>query len=315
MLGALRRRENNDTHPIRNQPCLPALDDYKTNSHSYIGVALITFTAAISRSNSAVERDVLRCGENPMTEPVTRRRFIAIGALATSGMSFIGLADAAPKTYRGAMPVTPATPPNPVPNTGAVSEASYLFLSNEEKVFVEAAVARLIPADALGPGALEAGCALFIDRQLAGAYGRADHWYMQGPWPEGNEQQGLQSRMSPAATYRAGIRAVNNYCRAHFTGKAFNELAPNEQDQLLAALEKGEPELQGVKAKSFFAMLLQNTIEGFFADPLYGGNRDMVGWKLIGFPGARYDHRNVVDKHGEPYILPPVSIMGRKEWS
>lgn len=247
-----------------------------------------------------------------MTEPISRRKFLFSGALATSGVSLLGLAGAAQaKTYRGSMP----EPSGKAAVPEAVSGAAYLFLSGEESAFVEAAVARLIPADALGPGALEAGCALFIDRQLAGAYGRAEHWYMQGPWPEGDAQQGMQSRMSPAETYRAGIRAVNDYCRTRFSGKEFNQLAPEIQDQLLTALEKGEPELAGVKPKSFFALLLQNTIEGFFADPLYGGNRDMVGWKLIGFPGARYDHRDVVAKHGEKYTLPPVGILGRKAWS
>jgi len=247
-----------------------------------------------------------------MTEPISRRRFLVSGALATTAVSLLGLSDAAQaKTYRGAMPGSSVSTANPE----AVTGTDYLFLSKDEAVFVEAAVARLIPADELGPGALEAGCVLFIDRQLAGPYGRAERWYMQGPWPEGDAQQGLQSRMSPAETYRAGIRAVNDYCRVRFSGKAFNQLAPADQDQLLAALEKGEPELQGVPAKDFFAMLLQNTIEGFFSDPLYGGNRDMVGWKLIGFPGARYDHRDVVGKHGEKYMLPPVSIRGRKAWS
>jgi len=247
-----------------------------------------------------------------MSKPISRRQFILSGALATTGASLFGLTDATQaKTYRGAVPGVSGASAHP----DAVSGAGYQFLSSEEAAFVEAAVARLIPADALGPGAFEAGCALFIDRQLAGAYGRAEHWYMQGPWPEGDEDQGLQSRMSPAETYRAGIRAVNDYCRVRFSGKAFKALAPDDQDKLLAALEKGEAELQGVKAKSFFAMLLQNTIEGFFSDPLYGGNRDMVGWRLIGFPGARYDHRDVVDKHGEPYRLPPVGILGRKDWS
>jgi gluconate 2-dehydrogenase gamma chain len=245
-----------------------------------------------------------------VTEPISRRQFIISGALATTGvLGIAGVADA--KTYRGAVPGSSDTTDNPE----AVSGAGYLFLSGDETVFLAAAVARLIPADALGPGALEAGCVLFIDRQLAGPYGRADHWYMQGPWPEGDEQQGMQSRMSPAEIYRAGIRAVNDYCRERFAGKTFNELAPGDQDELLAALEKGEQELQGVKAKGFFAMLLQNTIEGFFSDPLYGGNRDMVGWKLIGFPGARYDHRDSVDKHGQQYLLPPVGILGRKAWS
>src|SRR5438309_1210176 len=78
----------------------------------------------------------------------------------------------------------------------------------------------------------------------------------------------------------------------------------------------GEAELKGgVEAKAFFTLLLQNTIEGFFADPLYGGDRDMVGWKLIGFPGARYDYRDFVSRHGQPYPLPPVAIGGRPEWN
>jgi gluconate 2-dehydrogenase gamma chain len=60
---------------------------------------------------------------------------------------------------------------------------------------------------------------------------------------------------------------------------------------------------------------MANAMEGFFADPIYGGNRDMAGWKLIGFPGARYDYRDHVGKHNQPYPLPPVSILGRGEWT
>jgi hypothetical protein len=71
----------------------------------------------------------------------------------------------------------------------------------------------------------------------------------------------------------------------------------------------------GVKAKAFFELLLQNTPEGFFSDPIYGGNRDMVGWKLIGFPGARYDYRPYVDKHGAQLDLPPVGLKGRPGWT
>jgi len=243
-----------------------------------------------------------------MTAPISRRRFIVDGALATTGLSLLGVAatvqaqnapEAAPKL---------AGPPR------VLATHSYLFLNGAEIKFLEASVARLIPADALGPGALEAGCVLFIDRQLAGPFGRAQNWYMQGPWPDGDAQQGLQSRLTPAQTYRAGINAVNTYCRAQYSGADFPALTTAEQDALLAALEKGTPEIAEVHAQSFFALLLQNTIEGFFADPLYGGNRDMLGWKLIGFPGARYDYRNAVDQHGQAYPLPPVSIYGREAW-
>ena len=249
---------------------------------------------------------------SPDSPGLSRRQFLLGGTLATTGGALFGWAgDAAAGVYHGAMPGASGAAAAPE----AVLGSGYVFLNGAEAAFVEAAVARLIPADDLGPGALEAGCALFIDRQLAGPYGRAERWYMQGPWPEGDEQQGLQSRLSPAETYRAGIRAVNEHCRARFERKAFNELAEADQDRLLAQLEKGELDLQGVKAKAFFAVLLQNTVEGFFADPLYGGNRDLAGWKLIGFPGARYDHRDAVGRHGQRYDLPPVGIMGRKSWS
>jgi gluconate 2-dehydrogenase gamma chain len=246
-----------------------------------------------------------------VAEPITRRQFLISGSLATTGATLYGLTDDdLAHTYNGKMPGTSVSTEIPQ----AVSGTNHTFLTDDEADFVAAAVARLIPADDLGPGALEAGCVLFIDRQLAGSYGRAEHWYMQGPWPEGDDQQGMQSRMTPAETYRAGVRAANDYCRAHFDGKAFHQLSAEQQDHTLTSMEKGEVELQGVKAKGFFAALLQNTIEGFFADPLYGGNRDMVGWKLIGFPGARYDHRDMVDKHGVANTLPPVGILGRKDW-
>ncbi|MFV4649144.1 gluconate 2-dehydrogenase subunit 3 family protein, partial [Mycobacterium tuberculosis] len=83
----------------------------------------------------------------------------------------------------------------------------------------------------------------------------------------------------------------------------------------LKKLEKGEVQLaDGVDAAGFFKLLLQNVMEGFFSDPLYGGNRGMAGWKLIGFSGARYDQRAYVKTYGQPYPLPPVGVTGRPEW-
>lgn len=238
----------------------------------------------------------------------SRRAFLR-GLATASAAPLLGLRAADGATYRGSMPTatSPDAPPQPAVLHG------YLYFDADEARFVEAAVARLIPADALGPGALEAGCALFIDRQLAGPYGRAERWYMLGPWPKGSEQQGYQSRTAPAPTYRAAIRALDAHCtRAH--GRPFRALEAAQQDQLLGAMEKGELALDGADAKAFFALLLQNTVEGFFADPIYGGNRDMVGWKLIGFPGARYDYRDYVARHNERVPLPPVGLLGRAAW-
>ena len=72
--------------------------------------------------------------------------------------------------------------------------------------------------------------------------------------------------------------------------------------------------LRGIDEKYFFGLLLDNVTEGFFADPIYGGNRDMAGWKLVGFPGTRYDYRDVVARPNQPYTLPPVGLQGRPAW-
>ena len=95
------------------------------------------------------------------------------------------------------------------------------------------------------------------------------------------------------------------------SGQTFAQLDAGKQDQLLKQLETGKIDLAGVSAQGFFALLWQNTVEGFFCDPIYGGNRDMVGWKLIGFPGARYDYRDFVGHNGRRLNFDPVGIKGR----
>lgn len=196
-----------------------------------------------------------------------------------------------------------------------VKPGAMQFFTPEEAEFIDAAVSRLIPNDDLGPGAKEAGVTTFVDRQLAGPFGKGATWYMQGPWKKGEATQGYQSRLSPAALYRAAIKAIDFYCAGKFESKNFAALSAGQQDQILTGLEKGDIELSGADAKTFFTVFLQNTIEGFFSDPIYGGNRDMAGWKLIGFPGARYDYRPYVNKHGEKLNLPPVGIKGRPGWT
>jgi gluconate 2-dehydrogenase gamma chain len=190
----------------------------------------------------------------------------------------------------------------------------YIFFTEAEAAFIEAAVGRLIPKDELGPGAVEAGVPRFIDRQLAGPYGGGDHFYLKAPMPKGTATQGWQMP-APAEVYRLIIPQVNRWT-ADAYGASFAQLAPDKQDEALKALEDGKAELKGgFDGKAFFELLLQNTVEGFFADPIYGGNRDMAGWRLIGFPGARYDYRDFVARHGEAYPLPPVGLMGRREWT
>src|SRR2546427_7989898 len=123
------------------------------------------------------------------------------------------------------------------------SPEAYMFLQQPEVAFVEAAVARLIPADELGPGAKEAGVANFIDRQLFGGWGTMAKMYRQGPWPEGTPQQGYQSPLTPQEIYRAAIRELNGFCmKTH--GKPFANLPAAEQDGLPRGLEESKVALE-----------------------------------------------------------------------
>jgi gluconate 2-dehydrogenase gamma chain len=188
--------------------------------------------------------------------------------------------------------------------------ASNAFLAPEEMAFVSAAVARLIPGDALGPGADQAGVPTFIDLQLAGPYGRAERWYMQGPWPSGVDSQGYQLRYTPAQVYRQAIAGIDAHCRKQYR-QPFAKLGAEQQDAVLHALEDGKVDLGDLPSKTFFNLLWQNTQEGYLADPAYGGNRDFAGWKLIGFPGPRYNYVHEIGRFGQPYQQPFVSLIGR----
>jgi gluconate 2-dehydrogenase gamma chain len=186
--------------------------------------------------------------------------------------------------------------------------ASYLYLLEPEIRFLEAAVEHLIPTDELGPGARDAGVVVYIDRALAGTWGVHGRHYRGGPWLEGTPQQGYQSRFTPQEIYRIAIREIDQYCKTEFD-RPFAQLAGDRQRHLLEELEKDEVALPSLSAKFFFDLLWRNTEEGYFADPLYGGNRDKVGWKLLGFPGVPSGRYRQLVASTEPYHAEPVSVL------
>lgn len=185
------------------------------------------------------------------------------------------------------------------------------YFQEAEVAFLEAACGRLIPKDENGPGAVEAGVIEYLDRQMESGYGHAATWYMQGPFADAPPEFGYQSRLKPREVYRAGIAATNDYCKQHFDGKVFAELNDVQKDDILKQLEAGKITYDQVKASDFFSFLLNHTREGFLSDPIHGGNKGMVGWKLIGFPGARADFYDWVGRN-EQYPLGPVSISGER---
>jgi gluconate 2-dehydrogenase gamma chain len=235
-----------------------------------------------------------------MSREISRRDFVA-----TAGA--LGAAAAVP----GSALAQHAHAPGAAPAAGHVAlepSQQYVFLNQVEAAFVEAAVARLIPADDRDPGALETGVHVYIDRQLAGAYGSGARMYLDGPWQEGTPGQGYQLPYTPAQLYRTAIAGIAKHVASTAGGKTFRDLAPADQDKLLQALEDGDLELPNVPSAVFFETLLANTIEGFFADPIYGGNRGMAGWRMIGFPGAYAAFALEVDKHNVKFTREPMSI-------
>ncbi len=238
---------------------------------------------------------------------IARRRFLlaSISLLATAP------AIARAERYSGSLPWMPGVDGAPQP----VDPAGWTFFTPEEAAVIDALVDRLIPADDLSPGGKDVGITVYIDRQLSGGFGKDQGLYMSPPFQEGLPGQGPQGKATPAQRYRASIAALENYCRGAYVGKGFADLAADEQDKLIGQMESNALQLSGVSSKAFFQLLWQNTKEGFFADPVYGGNRGMAGWKMIGFPGARYDYRDWVEKHNQPYPLAPIGIQSHPDWS
>jgi gluconate 2-dehydrogenase gamma chain len=212
---------------------------------------------------------------------------------------------------KGGIPWKPgaADPPD------AVIPDGWKYFTPQEAATVEAFVERLIPADELSPSGKDSGCAVFIDRQLAGPYGRFEGYYMSGPFQQGTKQQGPQSAVTPAQQYRKALAALDAACRAKFADRAFQDLSADQKDEVIKGLEEGSLKLDGADAQEFFKLILKDTQNGFLADPIYGGNNDMASWKMIGFPGAHYDYRDWIGRHNQRVTLPAVGINNHPNWA
>ncbi|PYY86320.1 gluconate 2-dehydrogenase subunit 3 family protein [Pseudomonas sp. TKO26] len=242
--------------------------------------------------------------DNPRREFLRKSlTLIPVVTVASTGLGSSMLA-AAPEAVAPARPASAK-----LPSASLSYEPSYF--SAEEWAFIKAAVERLIPADEMGPGALEAGVPEYIDRQMNTPYAAGALWYMQGPFKaDAAPEMGWQSKLVPKDIYRLGIAAVDAWCK-DLKGQVFAAQDSATRDALLKQLEAGTPQFEAVPAKLFFNLLLQNTKEGFFSDPIHGGNKGLVGWTLIGFPGARADFMDWVERN-EQYPFPAVSIRGER---
>ena len=260
--------------------------------------------------------------ETPERHPrFSRRGFLTASSvtLASTGIATIGSA---------VHPAAAAPPLQATPVAGEMTEMADAsrpaqFFNIHEAQTVDAIVSRIMPGNADDPGAHEAGVVFYIDRGLSGAnLGYTLKTYTQGPFPVVSEEPvpvaaastrdiydyinvagdqisryGYQSVLSPQEMYRRGLEFVDAYAQSKHQ-KDFVDLSTDEQDAILGEMQQDKATgFEGPSGKGFFTQLRNDTIEGMFGDPMYGGNQGLVGWLLIGYPGAQriYTPANILD--------------------
>lgn len=178
-----------------------------------------------------------------------------------------------------------------------IDDQPFFFLSNDEAQYLASLCDTLIPRDEF-PSASEAGVVDFIDLQMSSGYGKGEGLFLDGPFDEGTPEQGYQLPLTPAEFMRLGlVEAMAN--------------APAEAAEFEAhatALSEDEVPFGDLSSKQFFDEVWKLTNQGYFADPIYGGNADYAGWKMVGFPGAHAYYLSFIDKHNRPYRQPPMGV-------
>jgi gluconate 2-dehydrogenase gamma chain len=241
----------------------------------------------------------------PDKDGVGRRHFLKSVGVAGAASAMVPLAGSIAEAQS-----QPAPAPGMAMNGMTAADAGhpYRFFNAIEAKFIEAAIDTVIPHDAVGPGALECGVAEFIDNQLTGAYGQGARMYLDGPFVEGTPTQGYQLALTPAELYRIAIADVNAYCARTFK-KRFDQLGAEDRKTVLEGVEGRKIALDNAPGATFFGVFLNNVMEGYFGDPMYGGNKNKAVWKMIGFPGATGMYADaILEYRNKPYPIDPKGI-------
>ncbi|WP_432353067.1 gluconate 2-dehydrogenase subunit 3 family protein [Sporosarcina sp. A2] len=248
---------------------------------------------------------------------MSRRNFMKNTGLLAGGLVGGGLFGG---LITNQMNKKPANDKKPAKSDNKDMEARTFFSKSDDFETLSAATERLFPEDKLGPGAIGLGVPYFIDRQLAGEWGSNAKEYMKGPFPQNQEaayyenmstdqsKSGpnavtqvsaptprYQTRMNRGEVFREGIKTLQDTATSKYKDKKFFELEGEQMDEILTQLQDGKIPMNGIHSTAFFNLLLQTTIEGAYADPVYGGNRDMAGWKMKEFPGPRMGYLGQIE--------------------
>ena len=172
-----------------------------------------------------------------------------------------------------------------------------VYFSPEEAKAVEAIVDTFVPRDEVGPGAVELGVVGFIDRRLAGGYGVHATFFMAGPYGPGSAEQGLQSALVPRETWRLGLADLQAHCLRNRGNRRFEALPYAERNAVLHEVRDGKLDFASIPARAWLSQVFNDTMDGYFCDPIHGGNAGMGSWKMIGFPGPFRIYTQEIEKH------------------
>ncbi len=233
-------------------------------------------------------------------DTIERRRFLLGAGLAGTAVA-AGFPPGLPNEAQAQQAKPGGAAPNGEPQP-------MLVLTATEAAFVAAVADTMIPADDLSPSGSDCGVVTFIDRQLASAWGGGAKMYRSGPFQKGKPEQGYQLALTPREFFQVGIAAANAWChKTH--GKDYDRLSAADRTAALTAMQDGKAEFSGFSSRGFFGQLHNIVMQGFFSDPVYGGNRDKASWKMLGFPGLPATYADKFEEYRDKrYIGAPHSI-------
>lgn len=233
----------------------------------------------------------------------SRRRFLKYSGAAIGGAVVTSVIASCDLGGNKAQPQAPVEPQKPTQN---FNEAA-MFFNQEQLQITEAAVERIFPKDESGPGAAELGVAFYIDHQLAGQFGSNVREYRMGPFGKAEATQGDYQSIERHELFTMGLQALDDESGKKHQ-KKFTEITDEEKDTILTSMQKGDiAVVTGSMGRSFFNLLRNMTMEGVYCDPVYGGNKNMMGWKMRQYPGNQMSYTSIMEKE-EFVVIEPRSL-------
>ncbi|HEX6386178.1 MAG TPA: gluconate 2-dehydrogenase subunit 3 family protein [Anaerolineae bacterium] len=296
----------------------------------------------MDRAEKSVPEDDKKQKREVKESNISRRGFLkAAGAAAVASAGFGAMASGcqpeAGEAFtagitNGALPTSLQYPAVPYPPVEPIEAGTLNFFTPHEALTTVALTSRILPGTPEDPGAREAGVVYYIDNLLSVSEGFNEPTYRHPPYVQAYkgdspaeeaesgefqviwvpadeiERYGYQSILTPREVFRLGLAYVDRYANEQF-GSNFVDLTEADQDTIIDDMVHDRVTgFERLSGNTFFHVLRRYTSEGMFSDPAYGGNRDMVGWKLIGYPGAQraYTPDEIVELAEPP--RPPQSL-------